>query len=378
MQFHLTTTQSKLFGLLQAVSGVIRRNSPVGILGNVLLNTRDDGRITAVGSDQEVEIISTQQIGDFTGELSTTVESKKLLDILLTMPSDEIVTLETDDLSSLVLVGANGKFKLSCLPSADYPRMESTPNSNETFRISQRILKSLIEKTGFAMATNDVRYYLMGMLFVVADGKLTVCTTDGHRLATDEVFVESSIPQRREVILPRKSVLELKRLTRAADDIVEVQLSINQARIRFDTVEFVTKLVDGRFPDIQRAVPMHNDNKVTFCRSELLLALQRAAIIMSQKVNGVRIILEHDLVSGQLKIESVNEKQETVELCMPVDYTGPTVEIGFNIRYLLDALPTMEGDDLVIAFGDTLVPGAALMTLPNDENFKYILMPMRV
>ncbi|ABD71997.1 DNA polymerase III, beta subunit (plasmid) [Rhodoferax ferrireducens T118] len=378
MQFKLTSTQAQLYGLLQAVNGIVPRSSSLVILGNVLLNTCSDGRITAVGTDLEVEVNATQHVGSFTGALSTTVESRKLMDILQTMANDEPVTLASENPDHLVLTGANGTFKLSCLPADDFPRMEIAPNYQETFRIKQGVLKGLIEKTGFAMALHDIRYYLIGMQFVVEGGRLTVCTSDGFRVATDEVAVESSIPTRREVILPRKSVLELKRLTRDTDDQVEVQLSANQARIRFGALEFVTKLVEGKFPDIRAVVPQHNDNVVTLSRSALLLAIQRAAVIMSQKVNGVRFILDHDLISGHLKVESSNEKNETVDLSMPVEYSGPMVDIGFNVKYLLDALPTMEGDDLVLAFSHTLVPGAALMTLPSDDHFKYILMPMRI
>jgi DNA polymerase-3 subunit beta len=378
MKFKLNSTQARLYGLLQSVCGVIRRHGTFPILGNVLIQTHTDGRITAVGSDLEIEIIATQRVGDFTGSLSTTVECKKLLDILQTMSSDEEVSLELDDKDNLILRGANGKYKLACLDAADYPRLETAPNFDETFQITQKVLKGMIDRTSFAMAVADIRYYLIGTQLVVDGGNLSICATDGHRLAMDVVAVKSTIPSRREVIVPRKSVLELKRLMRSKDDIVDVQLALNQTRICFDEVEFVTKLVEGKFPDTQRILPKLKADKVTVSRSDLLLAVQRADIIMDQRIHGVRMVIERDLVSGQLKIESVNDKNESVDLTMRVDFHGPRVEIGFNSKYLLDALPTMEGDNIVLAFADTPDPGPALITLEHNSSFQYILMPLKL
>src|ERR1035437_3235940 len=378
MKFKLNSTQARLYGLLQSVSGVIRRGGTVPILGNVLIQTQKDGRITAVGSDLEIEILATQRVGDFTGSLTTTVECKKLLDILQTMPPAEDVSLELDDKDNLILRGANGTYKLACLAADDYPRLETAPDFDGAFQISQRVLKGMIDRTSFAMAVNDIRYYLIGTQFVVDGGKLSICATDGHRLARDVVAVKSTIPSRREVIVPRKGVLELKRLMRSKDDIVHVQLASNQVRIRFEEIEFVTKLVEGKFPDTQRILPRLKPDKVTVNRSALLLAVQRADIIMDQRIHGVRMSIERDLVSGQLKIESVNDKNESVDLTIQVDFKGPRVEVGFNSKYLLDALPTMEADNIVLAFADTQDPGPALISLPNGDDFQYILMPLKL
>lgn len=376
MKFSITTTQAQLLSLLQAVSGVIRNKCTVDILRNVLLKTHADGRITAVGSDLEVEIVATQAIGEFTGALDTTIEIKPLLEILQTMPDNEVVTLESDAKGNLVFKGADSKFKLVCKPSVDYPRMELAPSSTNTFEISQRVMKGLIDKASFAIPVTDLRYYLVGMQLTVDKSVLSICTTDGHRLVTDSVPVASAIPDRIEVILPRKSVLELKRLLRASDDVIVVQLASNQARIRFGSVEFVTKLVEGKFPDITRVIPLHNENKVRLNRGALLLAMQRASIITNHVSRGVKMGLSTDLASGLLTIEASNEKSETVNLTMPVDYAGPSVELAFNVNYLLDALPTMDGDELDIALGNAA--GPALMTLPLDQAFKYILMPMKM
>jgi DNA polymerase-3 subunit beta len=221
------------------------------------------------------------------------------------------------------------------------------------------------------MAQQDIRYYLNGMLLVIDKGSLQAVATDGHRLSWASIAVEGDY-QRQEVILPRKTVLELSKLLADSDDPLTLDILANQVRFRFANIELVSKVVDGKFPDYNRVIPTTNSKRIAFSRTELLAALQRAAILSNEKFRGVRLVLGND----QLKIICTNSEQEEAEEELEIAYKGDALDVGFNITYLLDVLQNMAVDRVEVAFGDA--NSSALVTVPERDDYKYVVMPMRI
>jgi DNA polymerase-3 subunit beta len=229
---------------------------------------------------------------------------------------------------------------------------------------------------------HDIRYYLNGILFVAEGKTLTLVATDGSRLALAQAQLESDIPKQ-EVILPRKTVLELMRLLKdgkdskdvegnEADAMIEMRFAGNQAKFSFSGMEFVTKLVEGKYPDYNRVIPKNHKNIITLGRQPLLASLQRAAILTSEKFKGVRLNIE----PGALKIASSNAEQEEAKEELEIDYDGPAIEVGFNVTYLMDALANIGHEMVRLEMHDG--SSAALITVPEQEGFKYVVMPMRI
>jgi DNA polymerase-3 subunit beta len=239
------------------------------------------------------------------------------------------------------------------------------------FSVPQKALKGLINQVHFAMAVHDIRYYLNGILFVAEGKNLTLVATDGHRLALAQATLDVDIPKQ-EVILPRKTVLELQRLLKDEDTPIEMRFAGNQAKFVFSGMEFVTKLVEGKFPDYNRVIPKNHKNHVTLGRAPLLASLQRAAILTSEKFKGVRVNIE----PGTLRIASSNAEQEEAMEELEIDYGGDAIEIGFNVTYLIDALANMGQEMVTVELQDT--NSSALITVPDQAGFKYVVMPMRI
>src|SRR6185436_6844388 len=237
--------------------------------------------------------------------------------------------------------------------------------------LPQKDLRGLLKLAEFAMAQQDIRYYLNGMLLVVDKGALQAVATDGHRLSWASIAVPGDY-KRQEVILPRKTVLELGKLLADSEDPVTLDILANQVRFRFANVELVSKVVDGKFPDFNRVIPVGHGKHIELDRLELLAALQRAAILSNEKFRGVRIVLGAD----QLKIICTNSEQEEAEEELPIDYKGDPLDIGFNITYLLDALSNLSVGRVKFAFGDA--NSSALVTMPERDDYKYVVMPMRI
>ena len=290
------------------------------------------------------------------------------------MPADQVVTLSANQ-SKLTLQGGKSRFTLQTLPADDFPLVQEAADFGPMFSVPQKVLRSLINQVHFAMAVHDIRYYLNGILFVAEGRNLTLVATDGHRLALAQSTLDTEIPKQ-EVILPRKTVLELQRLLRddreGDEGRIEMRFAGNQAKFVFSGMEFVTKLVEGKFPDYNRVIPKNHKNVVTLGRAPLLSSLQRAAILTSEKFKGVRVNLE----PGTLRIASSNAEQEEAKEELEIDYAGDTIEIGFNVTYLIDALTNMGQDMVTIELQDT--NSSALITVPEQTGFKYVVMPMRI
>lgn len=365
----LKAAQQQLLGALQAVSGIVERRHTLPILANVLL--RKNGATTELTtSDLEIQVRTTAELGGDEGAFSTTVGARKLIDILRSMPADQIVSL-TSTGSKLTLQGGKSRFTLQTLPAEDFPLVNEAVDFGPAFSVPQKVLKGLIDQVHFAMAVHDIRYYLNGILFVAEGKTLTLVATDGSRLALAQAELETDMPKQ-EVILPRKTVLELMRLLGTGEDPIELQFAGNQAKFSFSGMEFVTKLVEGKYPDYNRVIPKNHKNMVILGRTPLLASLQRAAILTSEKFKGVRMNVE----PGALRIASSNAEQEEAKEELEIDYGGPAIEIGFNVTYLMDALANMDSEMVQIALHDG--SSAALITVPEQDGFKYVVMPMRI
>jgi len=240
------------------------------------------------------------------------------------------------------------------------------------FPFRKKTLKGLLDQVHFAMAVHDIRYYLNGILFIAEGKALTLVATDGHRLALAQTTLEGEVPSRQEVILPRKTVLELQRLLKVDDSAIEMKFAHNQAKFTFSGMEFVTKLVEGKFPDYNRVIPKGHKNSVVLGRAPLLSSLQRAAILTSEKFKGVRLNFE----AGVLRIVASNAEQEEAKEEIEIDYAGDAIDIGFNVTYLMDALANMEAQMVKIELQDG--NASALITIPDQPGFKYVVMPMRI
>jgi len=365
----LKASQEQLLGALQAVAGIVERRHTLPILANVLLRkSGEDVEFTT--SDLEMQV---RAGGGFDGDASvfaTTVGARKLIDILRSMPADQQITLSSAQ-NRLTLQAARSRFTLQTLPADDFPLLQEAADFGPSFGVPQKTLRELINQVHFAMAVHDIRYYLNGILFVAEGKALTVVATDGHRLALAEARLESPIPKQ-EVILPRKTVLELQRLLKDDEAAIEMRFAGNQARFEFSGMQFVTKLVEGKFPDYNRVIPKAHKNHVTMGRAPLLACLQRAAILTSDKFKGVRLNIE----PGSLRIASSNAEQEEAREELEIDYSGDAIEIGFNVTYLVDALANMSQEMVTLSLQDSA--SSALFTLPEQAGFKYVVMPMRI
>ncbi|MGB3070708.1 MAG: DNA polymerase III subunit beta [Ottowia sp.] len=372
----LKTTQDKLLAVLQSVSGIVERRHTLPVLANVLIR-KQGGQMQLTTSDLEIQIRTTAELGGDEGSFATTVGARKLIDILRTMPADQTVSLESSQ-SKLILKGGKSKFTLQTLPAEDFPLVQEAPSFGPEFSVPQKTLKGLLDQVAFAMAVHDIRYYLNGILFVAEGKELSLVATDGHRLAFASATLETEVPKQ-EVILPRKTVIELQRLLSDAtvpDDaqapMIEMRFASNQAKFSFGGMEFVTKLVEGKFPDYNRVIPKNHKNSVTLGRAPLLASLQRTAILTSEKFKGVRLNIE----PGTLRVAANNAEQEEAVDELDIDYGGDQIEIGFNVTYLIDALSNISQDMVKIELQDS--NSSALLTLPDNTTFKYVVMPMRI
>ncbi|RQP24345.1 DNA polymerase III subunit beta [Piscinibacter terrae] len=365
----LKAAQEKLLNTLQAVAGIVERRHTLPILANVLIR-KTGGQIELTTSDLEIQVRTTAEFDGDPSNFATTVGARKLIDILRALPSDQAVSLSANQ-NKLTLQGGKSRFTLQTLPSDDFPLVQEAADFGPMFSVPQKTLKLLINQVHFAMAVHDIRYYLNGILFVAEGKSLTLVATDGHRLALAQATLDVEIPKQ-EVILPRKTVLELQRLLKDEDTPIEMRFAGNQAKFGFSGMEFVTKLVEGKFPDYNRVIPKNHKNHVTLGRAPLLSSLQRAAILTSEKFKGVRVNIE----PGVLRIASSNAEQEEAKEELEIDYNGDTIEIGFNVTYLMDALANMSQEMIKIELQDT--NSSALITVPEQAGFKYVVMPMRI
>ncbi|MDX9993899.1 MAG: DNA polymerase III subunit beta [Rhodocyclaceae bacterium] len=357
---------------LQAVCGIVEKRHTLPILSNVLIEKSGE-QLTLLATDIEMQI-RTLTPSSGTEQVAITVAARKLQDILRSLPENAEVSLNLDE-RRLQLKAGKSRFNLQTLPAEDFPRMAEASGKAAVLKLTQKQFKRLLGLVQYAMAQQDIRYYLNGLLLVVNQGELRLVATDGHRLAyasEDIAGVEGGADTRVEAILPRKTVLELSRQLADNDEALEIALSPTQARFSFGNVEFVSKLIDGKFPDYERVIPQNQTKVIGLDRGMLQHSLQRAAILTNEKFRGVRLVL----APGSLKILSTNAENEEAQEEIEIDYSGEDLDVGFNVNYLLDVLNNVATDRVEIRLADS--NSSALIMLPENNRFKYVVMPMRI
>jgi DNA polymerase-3 subunit beta len=354
---------------LSAVSGIIERRHTLPILSNVLIEQAGPN-LAFVATDIEIQITARTPLQASGETKAITVGARKLVDILRALPDGADLTLQPQEKRMQVKAGKS-RFTLQTLPAEDFPRLAKPAGEAAKFKLGQKALRRLLGLVQYAMAQQDIRYYLNGLLMVVEDGQLKLVATDGHRLAYAATALAGGLP-RQEVIVPRKTVLELSKLLADNDEDVNIELSATQAAFRFGSIELVSKLIDGKFPDYTRVIPSGHKNKLSVSRESLRNALSRAAILSNEKFRGVRWVL----TEGSLKIVSSNAEQEEANEEVEVKYSGDGLDIGFNVNYLLDVLNNVSGENIECAFGDA--SSSALISYPSEKDFRYVVMPMRI
>ena len=364
-----TMHRENLLKPLQAVQGVVERRQTLPILANFLL-TIEDGRLSVTGTDMELELVATTELPDAeAGEV--TVSARKLVDICRSLPADAEIQLEVDGERARVWSGRS-RFTLATLPAGDYPSSDSlTGELRVTVKEGQ--LRRLLELTHFAMAHQDVRYYLNGLLLDIGEGLVRAVATDGHRLAIAEIPVETG-DTARQVIVPRKAISELLRLLGSGDEEITMDVGSNAIQITLPEVRLTSKLIDGKFPDYRRVVPKAGDSDKTVVvdRERVRQALTRAAILSNDKYRAVRLCLEPNV----LRVVANNPEQEEAEDEVEVVYQGEGLEIGFNVSYLIDALTALPGEEAEIHLGDA--SSSCLITPQGEGDCQYVVMPMRL
>ena len=354
---------------LQAVTGIVEKRHTLPILSNVLIERKQEA-LQLLATDLEIQVATSSEVGKGPGDSSLTVSARKLQDILRSLPEGLDVALEAQN-NRLQVKAGKSRFNLQTLPSADFPLLSEAGAPLSRVSVSQKVLKELLLLVQFAMAQQDIRYYLNGMLLVLEGAQIKVVATDGHRLSYASGAIAKQA-EKREVILPRKAVLELGRLLADSDEEVQVELYANQVKFRFGLIELTTKIIDGKFPDYTRVIPQNYEKHIVLSRVALLQALQRAAILSNEKFRGVRWML----TGGSLRISCTNNEQEEAQEELEVDYGGEPLDVGFNITYLLDVLNNVDAEQIDCAFGD--VNSSMLVTLPERSDYRYVVMPMRI
>jgi DNA polymerase-3 subunit beta len=354
---------------LQTVSGIVERRHTLPILSNVLLE-RSESNLGLLATDLEIQIACRAQVTTHNSMGALTTSARKLQDILRALPADSTVALESTA-NRLQLKSGRSRFTLQTLPAEDFPRFSANAEVLAEASLSQQELRRVLMLVSYAMAQQDIRYYLNGLLMSFEGDELRVVATDGHRLAYAVTKLDAEV-SRTEIVLPRKTVLELCKLLDQCDASIKISLLGNQVRFTFGGVDLVSKLVDGKFPDYGRVIPVGHKNTITVERLLLLQALQRTAILSNDKFRGVRWVLTAD----SLRISCTNNEQEEAQEELEVQYSGDALDIGFNVNYLLDVMNALSGSHVICAFGDA--SSSVLMTDPSVENFKYVIMPMRI
>ena len=355
---------------LSIVAGIVERRHTLPILANVLLR-KEGERVSFISTDIEVQITTHADFGVGPESAATTVAARKLLDILRALPDSSDIAI-AHAANKLAVTAGKSRFALQTLAASEFPTVARPAEWSASLALPQKALRHLLNMVHFAMAVQDIRYYLNGMLLVFEGNQASAVATDGHRLAFHSVTTEASVEGRQEVIVPRKTVLELLRLLEDSDEPVGVDVASNQIRFCFGQVEFISKLVEGKFPDYKRVIPSGYTRQFDIEREDLLRTLQRIAILTTDKFKGVRMQLDSDV----LKVSSSNAEQEEAQEELEIQYNFEPLDVGFNVTYLLDVLGNLKVDRIRCAVGDA--NSSALITLPDDDNFKYVVMPMRI
>lgn len=369
MKFSITREQ--FLKPLQLVASVVERRQTLPVLSNILISLTKNS-LSLTGTDLEVEIVGQVAMADGTiaAEGEITVPARKLMDICKSLPDRSEIQFSEEG-GRIQITSGRSRFTLSTLPASEFPNVNEGESGVE-FQINAADLKKLIDNTAFAMAHQDVRYYLNGMLWEATDGLLRAVATDGHRLAMSTKAMPFTVPDKIQAIVPRKGIMELSRILGDESE-VTVSLGSNHVRIKSEDFLFTSKLVDGAYPDYQRVLPKQGTKFIFGEREGLKQAFSRAAILSNEKYRGVRLLIQDSV----LKITANNPEQEEAEEEFVVDYEGESdLEIGFNVNYLIDVLNVLNGETIKIHLIDA--NSSALLEDPERDDAVYVIMPMRL
>lgn len=363
-----TIQREALLKPLQTVCGVVERRQTLPILSHVLLRTQN-GQLSMIGTDLEVEMLASTPL-QTSNDAEITIPARKFMDICRTLPENANIELSVDGERAVIRAGRS-RFTLATLPAGDFPSVDATTDGT-SFSLPQKALKFLIDHTAFAMAQQDVRYYLNGLMLELSPNLLRAVATDGHRLALCETTLELSVVESRQIIVPRKGVMELARLLEDNDTEVKVKVGNNHLTLSVGDLVFTSKLIDGRFPDYQRVLPEASDKFLVADKDTLKQSLTRASILSNEKYRGIRLLL----AANKLRIFANNPEQEEAEEEIEVSYTAAELEIGFNVNYLLDALNAITESKVSVGFTDA--NSSCLITADGSNACRYVVMPMRL
>jgi DNA polymerase-3 subunit beta len=353
---------------LAQVVNVVERRQTLPVLANLLVKVRD-GQLSLTGTDLEVEMVSRTAVDD-AQDGESTIPARKLFEIVRALPDGSKVTIsQTGD--KIGVQAGRSRFSLASLPANDFPSVDEV-EATERVSVPEAALKELIERTAFAMAQQDVRYYLNGLLFDLREGALRCVATDGHRLALCEAALDGGVGSKRQIIVPRKGVQELQRLLEGGDRTLELELGRSHIRVKRDDVTFTSKLIDGKFPDYEAVIPIGADREVKIDREVLRAALQRASILSNEKYRGVRV----EVSPGQLRISAHNPEQEEAQEEVEADTHVDALAIGFNVNYLLDALSALRDEQVVLQLRDA--NSSALVRGADSQHARHVVMPLRL
>ena len=353
---------------LAQVVNVVERRQTLPVLANLLVQVKS-GQLSLTGTDLEVEMVSRIAVDD-AQDGETTIPARKLFEIVRALPDGSKVTV-SQTAEKITVQAGRSRFTLSSLPANDFPSIDEV-EATERVRVPEAALKELIERTAFAMAQQDVRYYLNGLLFDLRENSLRCVATDGHRLALCEAALDEGASTKRQIIVPRKGVTELQRLLEGGERELELEMGRSHLRVKRDDVTFTSKLIDGRFPDYEAVIPIGADKEVRIDREILRASLQRAAILSNEKYRGVRI----EVSPGQLKISAHNPEQEEAQEEVEADTRVSDLAVGFNVNYLMDALTALRDENVVLALRDA--NSSALVREASNERCRHVVMPLRL
>ncbi len=365
----LTITREEILSPLQIISGVVERKQTMPVLSNILIEA-EPGKVCLTGTNMEVELVCTLDSAFVESGGRITLPARKLVDICRSLPTDASIELSLEG-EKMHLRSGKSHFTLSTLPADQFPNTET--NSHDlAVAFTQRDVKNMLDATAFAMAQQDVRYYLNGMLLELGSQYVRLVATDGHRLALSSLATDLSRESDTQVIIPRKGVIELARLLNDSDD--EVVLSIGDSHIysQIGNYKFTSKLIDGKFPDYNRVIPKGGDKIIHADRSSLKEMFTRASILSHENIRGVQLHLTQNV----LQVFANNPEHEQAEDSLEVDYSGDDLQIGFNVSYLIDVMNVLSTDDVKITLLNA--NSSALIESTSDSSSLYVIMPMRL
>lgn len=353
---------------LSSVVGIVEKRQALPILSNLLL-VGNANKLTFTATDLEMQTslnIDTKIETDF----EITISARKLFDITRALPENSELDFQINE-SRVNVKAGKSKFNLQTLPSKDYPLLKKNDSESVSVKLSQNKLKELLKQVDFAMAQQDIRYYLNGLLFEIQGQKLNIVGTDGHRLSFTSTKLDDSY-EKKEVIIPRKTIMELIKLLDDSDEIVELEILNQQVTFKFGDIFIITKVIDGKFPDYNRVIPVGYENGFLIDRQMLLNAMQRASILSNEKYRGIRLVLSEN----NMQLITTNSEQEEAQEDIEILYNKEAIDIGFNVTYLIDVLNNIQFDQLSFTFKDS--NSSCLVTIPNNDDYKYVVMPMRI